>query len=123
MFVQTCLVSSLTDFLSFLWQWYTDTLGLLKARGRAEAIKRGENIQDKTLGIQKKLLNRTNEEYLQQGDAPAMQKRAVATLLFNAVGRGGKIDWDVEVPCDNRGMTNTDSTRMTLRSSGLAGYG
>jgi len=63
----------------------------LKARGRAEAIKQGENTRDKTLGIHRKLLQHICLHLLETGSPLSYEQRAVILMLYHAVGRGGEV--------------------------------
>jgi hypothetical protein len=71
-------------------KWYTQLLHGLKLRGRAEAIKRGENVRDRTLGIRRKLLIRLCDHLLKVGTVKAMEQRAILLTLYHSVGRASE---------------------------------
>jgi hypothetical protein len=71
-------------------QWYNTLLYGLKLRGRAAAIKRGENVRDRTLGIRRKLLIRLCDRLLVVGTVKAMEQRAILLTLYHSVGRASE---------------------------------
>jgi hypothetical protein len=71
--------------------WYTDLMFALKLRGRAAAIKRGENVRDRTQGIRRTLLIRLCDHLLKVGSAKALEQRAILLTLYHSVGRGGEV--------------------------------
>jgi hypothetical protein len=71
-------------------KWYTELLCGLKLRGRAAAIKRGENVRDRTMGIRRKLLIRLCDHLLMVGTVKAMEQRAILLTLYHSVGRASE---------------------------------
>lgn len=63
----------------------------LTSRSRANAIKRGERVCDRTLGIRRKLLLAIATELARVGTFDNDLKRLVVVLVYHAVGRGGEV--------------------------------
>ncbi|MGH7954610.1 MAG: hypothetical protein ACREOZ_01480, partial [Gloeomargaritales cyanobacterium] len=77
--------------------WYEDLVGALKMRGRAEAIRRGDPISEKTIGISRSTLKAMCVHLMKQNTPTAYESRCVLSSLFHATGRGGEVStstWD-----------------------------
>jgi hypothetical protein len=88
-------------------EWYSELLGHLRIRGRAEAVKRGETIKDSTVGIRGKLLARISDRLFKDGTQLSLCERAIVLTLYHAVGRGSEVStcnfdlfrWDEDEEC------------------------
>jgi hypothetical protein len=72
-------------------QWYEDLYGALQNKLSVAAIKRGEQIENRTVGIHRELLVRICDVLLSVGTSSALENRAVILALYHAVGRGGEV--------------------------------
>ena len=63
----------------------------LRARACAEAIKRGQNVRNKTAGICKQLLTKLSAFLAKAGDALSHENRAIILCLYDAIGRASEV--------------------------------
>ena len=76
----------------------------MKARSRAEAVRRGENVRERTTGIRLALLTSMCKALLQLRNGKSYENRAIILCLYYAIGRGGEVSvlnfdnlrWDVD---------------------------
>jgi hypothetical protein len=69
-------------------KWYTESLHGLKRNGFVNAIKRGESVGDKTIGIRRRLLHAVIRKLIQE---ERYKEASAVCTLYHAVGRGGEV--------------------------------
>jgi hypothetical protein len=69
-------------------KWYTELLHGLKRNGFGNAIKRGESVGDKAIGIRRKLLAAIIQQLIKE---ERYKEASAVCTLYHAVGRGGEV--------------------------------
>jgi hypothetical protein len=92
---QSCASQSDSNLCLLLSQWYNTLTNGLRARAVSAAVKRGDNISEKTRGMHRAELLKVCEYLLKCGDPQKLEDRAIVLFLYHSVGRAG------EVACTN----------------------
>lgn len=72
-------------------EWYSELYNGLGNRASAEAMKRGEKLRNKAVGIPRNGIVGSAKYLLKEDTAESYEERAVLTVVFSSTGRSGEV--------------------------------